>query len=1074
MSKSALAVVVALACTGGVWAGETPWGVATFADGSTVDLTRVNEFGEAVLTDADLGEKSPTGIEFQGDTSVASIALSGKAVRFSGNCLLAVSELSSAFVLADGEWTFDGLAFVGNGQVPKDLTPIAHEGGAINVCGGTLTISNCAFTNCVARFSGGAVNALEMSGDVVVSNCTFFGNQTGAVNGSGGAIYASGAQDGLTLRVTGCRFEQNGAQNGGAISTRHTATDAERAMRLEILQGNAFEGNEADYEGGAVFAAGEVSILGPDVLFRGNLAGDVGGALGLNGVPGRFAPVSVTISNGVTFADNKVTCDESLGNGWTAGGAIGVMIGGSVLAVDGAIFTNNVAETVHNGQPAFGGAIYTTEGVTNAFRRTAFVDNDATSGLKGGSWCYGGAVSAEGGRTTVDTCVFDYGKKQNTKAYGNAIDFNGTDVSILNSTFRRGKVEAISAYNSPIAMTNCVVVGNGTAGDIYIEGETLVSMAYCAYGVCQVQYPAMVTGMFNLSGRSDDIYDGESLRLDGSDFNPVAGLGLRQPGVSDFAGAEYGSRPYGFSMGAFETNTLPRVVSAYGTREYDGTTSSNGCLWTGWKLTDTNSQDAAFAELVPDAATTDYTLRQSFAVTNWVFGTEANGGAVGHYDSTNATDSAFFLSGGLKPIGVTNEWLSAVLVYRFSGDIRMATTTAFEVYFSPTDFPWDSGNPIEPTNGFVRAMDGSVVRVVITNMFTHEELDLGDFAFTHDKNCDPTASAELIVTCTNGNFVGVAQTNDFSITAYVTEYYLNDTKDPTTVGPGSAFLDNVKTNGWLAGTEAFADLPERPGFCIDNQSENSSTNGAVKVYETGAPQPMTHFVVLYERDVVGEGANPGDGDCVPDKYQRKFLFMTVNGWWQNERNGADKVRWVTLTNSATGKWDAEGVGTLTSATVPTGVDGWNGYADTGLWYNSETKSADIVGTPVSSQSFAFFFYNPDRAEAPGAGRTKPDAETKPDLQSAVKSVLRIADFSFDGDRTVTGSVEADVTDGAGKSLLDPESKRPLENVRIEILGAESLGGDWNEQFVVDTDADGKFKVNRVRTAKFFKARLRGE
>ena len=475
MRKLALAVLFVPLLAGAARADGTPWGVATFAGGETAELTRVNELGEAVLTDDDLDGKTLTGIKFLGDTSVASIVLTDQAVRFSGNCLLTISELSSAFVLTGGNWTFDGLAFVGNGQVPKDLTPIAHEGGAINACGGKLTITDCAFTNCAARFSGGAVNALEMLGDVVVSNCTFFGNQTGAVNGSGGAIYASGATDGLVLRVTDCRFERNGAQNGGAISTRHTTTDAEKPMRLEILKGNAFDENEADYEGGAVFAGGAVSVVGPDVLFRDNSAGDVGGALGLNGVPGSVAPVAVTISNGVTFADNTVSCDDVPGNnGWTAGGAIGIMIGGCVLDVDGAIFTNNVAETSRNGQPAFGGAIYTTEGVTNVFRRTAFFDNDATSGKV---WCYGGAVSVEGGRTTVDTCVFDYGGKQNAKAYGNAIDFNGTDVSILNSTFRRGKVEAISAYNSPIAMTNCVVVGNGAAGDLYIEGQTVVSMA---------------------------------------------------------------------------------------------------------------------------------------------------------------------------------------------------------------------------------------------------------------------------------------------------------------------------------------------------------------------------------------------------------------------------------------------------------------------------------------------------------------------------------------------------------------------------------------------------------------------
>ena len=200
--------------------------------------------------------------------------------------------------------------------------------------------------------------------------------------------------------------------------------------------------------------------------------------------------------------------------------------------------------------------------------------------------------------------------------------------------------------------------------------------------------------------------------------------------------------------------------------------------------------------------------------------------------------------------------------------------------------------------------------------------------------------------------------------------------------------------------------------------------------------------------------------------------MTVNGWWEGERNGADKVRWVTLTNSATGKWDASGVGTLTSATVPPGVDGWSGYADTGLWYNDETKSPSIVGRTVDSQTFAFFFYSPNRVAAPGSGRLQPGGDVKPELQTPVLSVLKLMDFSFDGDRMVSGSVEADVTDGAGKSLLNQETRRPLENVRIEILGAENLGGNWNERFVVDTDADGNFQVNRIRKARFFKVQLK--
>ena len=82
MRKLAFAAIVVPLFAGAAMADGSPWGVATFAGGDPADLTRVNEFGEAVLTDDDLDGKTLTGIKFLGDTPVASIVPPPTTVSF--------------------------------------------------------------------------------------------------------------------------------------------------------------------------------------------------------------------------------------------------------------------------------------------------------------------------------------------------------------------------------------------------------------------------------------------------------------------------------------------------------------------------------------------------------------------------------------------------------------------------------------------------------------------------------------------------------------------------------------------------------------------------------------------------------------------------------------------------------------------------------------------------------------------------------------------------------------------------------------------------------------------------------
>ena len=1092
------AVAVALALVGAAFAeGEPAWGYVQFVGGATEPLTKVNASGEAVLEDADLtGDTPPVAIQFtntlgQSALPVGGIKLSGGEIAFGGTVPLQADGTNSAFRLTNGDWTFKGLTFKGVGETEKTV----YDGGAIDCEGGTLTLADCTFTNLITRFTGGAVSARELTGDMLVTNCTFVGNKSHPINGYGGALYASAATgEGVRLDVVDCRFAENMAENGGAICTLVISSDDEDPVTLVIrdgANGTSFGKNRAVFEGGAVFAEGPVWIEGSNTLFKANWAGFGGGAVCLTGVQGDFAPVTMTVTNGVVFADNETSTNVT----WTAGGAIAVMPAGCRLEVYGSVFTNNLAQSGHASEPSFGGAVYTGEGVTNLFWKTAFVDNDANAGTL---WCYGGAISVAGGETTVDTCVFDYGTRANATCYGNAIDCNGDKTRLLNSTFRRGKVEAVSAYNGSLAVTNCVAVGNGdgaTTGDFYVEGTTLFTMAYSAYGAIAREDSVIFDGSFNLGGRTTGIYDGESLRLDGSGFNPVAGLGLVQPGVRDFVETEYGSCAWGSSMGAYETNTVKLALNVYGTREYDGTPKTNDTSFVFSIVTATNDlTEASYPDLLPTtAADKSAHLKTCFAFTEpeWTYGRADGTGPAGHYDSTNATASAWFLTAAVAPIGATNAWLATLLDYRYQGDITPSRNVA--VILTPDDYPWNNGKPytpgeavesVEPVVGEFRALDGSNITVVVSNKITGEIIH-PLVQVSYADNTEPSlgdknlgTGGKYIVKIIDGDFADTVITNYFSITAYITEYYKNDGMGVTAIRNDTGWetcFQSVTTNGWIAGSNAWAVVNVPDGFCLDWQ--NSVTNKTVALYgmDEDTTDNLTRLVVIYEKDVVG-GTDPSDpqypGDGVPDKFQKRVLFATVNGNWKDTENGRDIVKWVTLTNTAA-KWAVDGNYNMTEDDCVSVTKFFNRYTE-GVW-NTNPQTA-VIG---SSDSFPIFFYAPNSVESPGSGEGRDPGEggkpTHPTFKSLLAAVpvqstpsirisetLAITDFTIGGEHALAGRVVADVVNAdSNVSLLS--AAIPLDRYAIEVLGCANLGDEWVKVAEATTDENGFWCVDRLRT-----------
>ena len=968
-----------------------------------------------------------------------------------GGTTLTATGKASVFRLRGDDtskWRFAGIRFVGAGEVGG----APQHGGAIDCNAGALEILGCSFENFVSRQSGGAVSARFLTGDSTVSNCTFSGNCSGPFNGYGGALYLSAAEGAdVWVDVLDSAFTNNSAENGGAIDTLcrdyEYGRPDEVPVSLRVAGGSAFVSNRAIFGGGAIMDEGFLRVEGTGTVFRANAAGYDGGAIAVNGVIGEFAPVDVILTNGVTFADNRAGT-----NTWTTGGAISLVAPGCLFKAYGATFTNNAVRVVGSSVFADGGAVYVAEDSTSLFLRCAFVDNFVEAGVGYG---YGGSIATAGGAAVVDTCVFDCGANAKSGCYGGAVDFSETAAVMRNTTVRRARVEGVSAYLSSLAVTNCVLVGNGIdcgGTDLFLQEMDGFTTAYSAYGKLARDASSMTLeelgAEFCLGNRTTEIYDGDALRLDGTRFNPVAGLGLSQGGVTDFVDVLYGSRPWGSSMGAYETPTPPLRVTLDGSKTYDGNTTSNACEWT-WSLTETNGMATGWGDLLDPSDDTRRELPQVFALESWAFA-ESD---VGYYASTNAAP-ARRIDAEVKGVSRRVEWLRTLLEFVYTGTIGVASDIA--LIFSPNEYAW-TGGPITPTND-----PSAGVTVIVSNRVTGAILERGvDYELGWRNNVDPTDAAKIDVNGIN-NYAGAQIASNFLITAYCTKYFMDvDTANPEPY--------EVVTNGALSGAEVVAAIDVPPGYCIDWQwplKTGHQTNGVEHVYGRGGSgkESILTLWVDYEKD-----ANVPGGDDVPDKYQERVIFAVVNGWWNGERNGADKVGWVTLYDGE-GKWATDGTGHLSD--IPgVGDKPFSSFVTgeaNGQW-NQDLASA------IDRSTFPIFLFGYGRDERP----SDPGRNARPFLLAATRgrdaaaasptqNALLIADFKVEGADAVSGAVKAAVIDRAtGATLATTE----LAGRNVTIYGAESPDGAWKPVSTPRTDAEGGWAANRLRSFRFFKAVL---
>lgn len=283
-----------------------------------------------------------------------------------------------------------------------------YAGIRVDNSGGLLTLNNCNFTNCKAKFGGviyskfreeanvnitggkfssniatgtGGAICLYKAGEVNIEKAKFEENHS---NGNAGAIYVDLALKDSILRVKNCEFLKNIAtKNGGAIynEAKKGVNDDPKTLRLYIENSEFFENKstgetETDlvkHGGGAIYQSGFSRSEIKKCTFSDNECQKHGGAIYINRYG--FSSIEDTV-----FTKNKSEF----------GGAIDVERGdlaelGREISVSNCQFEENTATK--------GGAIYLNVHTKFKANKSKFTKNTAD---------YGGAIFSEDEKRSYD------------------------------------------------------------------------------------------------------------------------------------------------------------------------------------------------------------------------------------------------------------------------------------------------------------------------------------------------------------------------------------------------------------------------------------------------------------------------------------------------------------------------------------------------------------------------------------------------------------------------------------------------------------------------------------------------
>jgi hypothetical protein len=301
-----------------------------------------------------------------------------------------------------------------------------NAGGAIHGNASVFRFNNSLFENNQAGYVGGALYVIGPYGtplmDMIVKDCLFTGNiavrdpsGTNTAPTTGGAVFM---EDNTNAHFYNCRFINNSAQQGGAISSYRTVTEVKNC----VLQNNTATGGPQNGEslGGAIIA---LSDDNPDDAT----------AKGTINRPSAQLTVTDTIIRGpgATAASSR------------QGG--GIFVAGDSHAMYG-ITVNR------NGTPEQNRALVT-------LKRVVFANLAAVDSAGNGT---GGAMTGDFITLNADSCIIE---NCSASQFGGGFEFiHGSNASITNTTFSHNSAGvlggALTMFGGILNLTNSNLTDN--------------------------------------------------------------------------------------------------------------------------------------------------------------------------------------------------------------------------------------------------------------------------------------------------------------------------------------------------------------------------------------------------------------------------------------------------------------------------------------------------------------------------------------------------------------------------------------------------------------------------------------
>ena len=376
------------------------WGGAITTSGSSLPGKKVNELSISDSTFSKNGGLYGAGIFIQGSKfSITSCVFDSNTASGKGN--MTPNDNNGAAI----EVTNTDKAITGTIYKSTFTNNKAQYGGAIDICAGTIKITNSKFINNSADVEGGAIDINTLNGNPKVT-------------------------------ISGSKFINNSAPRGGAICNVHDLT----------VKGSTFIDNTPNTIFNWVGAGGNLNLNIRTFTDLQNAIGLVTGTLTLNQNIAMTAKEAADFTNGITI-NKDIVID---GKGHT----IDAKNLGRIFSIGEGFTVTLTNATLINGKATEGGAIYNDGSLTLSDVKLS--DNAADG--------YGGAVF-NNGELVVSDSVFDSNDIVNRGSasvdYGGAAIYNWKEgtLKVTNSNFTNNIKNYKNGDNLVGAITT---IGNAT------------------------------------------------------------------------------------------------------------------------------------------------------------------------------------------------------------------------------------------------------------------------------------------------------------------------------------------------------------------------------------------------------------------------------------------------------------------------------------------------------------------------------------------------------------------------------------------------------------------------------------